>query len=60
VRLTTTSDAKHLSAPATAARDTGQVRFEVGSEHLMEIVFDENSQGKTQDLRPHLPLILKY
>jgi hypothetical protein len=52
--------AEHLSAPATAARDTGQVRFKVGNEHLMEIVFDENSQGKTQDLRPHLPLILRY
>ncbi len=52
--------AEHLSAPATAARDTGQVSFKAGSEHLMEIVFDENRQGKTQDLRPHLPLILAY
>lgn len=52
--------AAQLSSCSAAARDSGQVRFEAGSEHLMEIVFNENRQGKTQDLRPNLPLILKY
>lgn len=52
--------AAQLSTCAAAARDSGQVRIEAGSVHLMKIVFDENRQGKLQDLRPHLPLILKY
>lgn len=29
-----------------------------GSEHLMELFFDNNIQGKTIDLRPELPLIV--
>lgn len=29
-----------------------------GKEHLMELVFDDNVQGKSFDLRPNLPLII--
>lgn len=31
-----------------------------GSEHLMELYFDNNIQGKTFDLRPELPLIIYF
>jgi hypothetical protein len=52
--------AEHLSEAATAARGTGQVRFVAGSEHLMEVIFDDHRQGGTHDLRPHLPLLVRY
>ncbi len=32
--------------------------IETGKEHLMELYFDNQSQGKTFDLRPDLPLIV--
>jgi hypothetical protein len=52
--------AAQLSRSATAAHDTGQVRFIEGTGHLLDIVFDDNRQGGMQDLRPHLPLIVRY
>ena len=34
--------------------------FAAGSEHLMEVSFDDQRQGKTADFRPALPLILRW
>ena len=36
----------------------GTLTVKNGSEHLMELFFDNNVQGKTIDLRPELPLIV--
>ena len=35
------------------------VSIKNGIEHLMELTFDNNVQGKIFDLRPELPLIVK-
>jgi len=36
------------------------ITIKQGPEHLMEISFDDNRRGEQTDLRPDLPLILKY
>jgi hypothetical protein len=51
---------------ATVARTSrmldslGIARFEMGDEWLLELSFDDRSQGVTRDLRPTLPLIVRY
>lgn len=40
--------------------DTGLVRLRFGTEHLVEIGFDQERQGRRTDLRPALPLVLSW
>lgn len=39
---------------------SGATSFATGNEHLAIFTFDEGTQNKTADLRPTLPMILKY
>ena len=38
----------------------GIVHFERGPEWLLALTLDNGRQGKTSDLRPDLPLVVKY
>ena len=42
-----------------AINEIENVSIKNGAEHLMELTFDNNVQGKIFDLRPELPLIIK-
>jgi len=42
-----------------AVNEIENVSVKNGAEHLMELTFDNNVQGKIFDLRPELPLIIK-
>jgi hypothetical protein len=46
------------SVEMQAAVQTGALIYREGPEHLMEIGFDEERQGRREDLRPALPLVL--
>ena len=48
-----------LSPLAEALNQAGIVTIECGAEPLMMLTFDNNAQGKTVDVRPILPLVLK-
>lgn len=48
------------SAARDAARQAGGVAFGPGESHLLEIGFDGEGQGRTIDLRPQLPLLLRW
>ncbi len=50
---------KPLSHAAHTLRRSAHVRFKRGSEPLLRLTFDDARQGKTADLRPDLPLIIK-
>jgi hypothetical protein len=41
-------------------RDAGVLRVEAGPRPLLELTFDGGSRGATKDLRPELPLVLRY
>lgn len=41
-----------------ALNDIKNITVKNGSEHLMELYFDNNIQGKSFDLRPELPLVI--
>jgi len=41
-------------------RDAGVLSYTPGKEWLVELTFDTGSQGKTKDLRPTLPLLIRY
>jgi hypothetical protein len=48
-------------APTSRMLDSlGIARFETGAEWVLELSFDDRSQGVTRDLRPTLPLIVRY
>lgn len=48
-------------SPAAAALEAaGLVRFHVGEDHLMELTFDHAALGVSLDLRPTLPLTLRW
>jgi hypothetical protein len=51
------------SPPSAAARyvqDAGLVRLVEAERHLMTLTFDEASAGGLADLRPDLPLVLRW
>jgi hypothetical protein len=41
-------------------RDQGALDSYLSSEHVLELTFDDNRQGKTYDARPDIPLIFHY
>lgn len=49
-----------LSEELLAASEADGLSVECGSEHLMELTFDQNTCGLSKDLRPGLPLILHW
>jgi hypothetical protein len=51
------------SAPCAAARaiqDAGLVTFIDAAHHVMNVTFDEARAGESADLRPELPLVLRW
>jgi hypothetical protein len=49
-----------LSAPLRAVERLGIARFIPGDEPLIEISLDHAPRGRTADLRPELPLVLRW
>ena len=58
--VTVTIASKSLSPIAQRVRENGIVTFEFGPEPLATLTFDNGAQGRSIDVRPALPLILKY
>lgn len=48
------------SLAARAVEAAGLVAFHRSNEHLMELTFDLGDRGATADLRPDLPLVLRW
>jgi len=48
------------SATMRVLEQAGLVTFESGPEYLLELTFDDGQRGKALDVRPTLPLILRY
>jgi hypothetical protein len=36
------------------------VKFDIGSQWLLDVTLDDGAQGVTKDLRPDLPMVLHY
>jgi len=47
-------------ATAQSARATGLVQFVEAADHVMTVTFDEARVGESADLRPDLPLVLRW
>jgi hypothetical protein len=56
----TAPDADGLPPSAAYVNDSGAVRLAVGDEWLLELVLDEEAQGASADLRPVIPLLIRY
>lgn len=54
----------HCRLPSTASLSQAAlasgIHFSGGGEHLLEISFDNETRGLTRDLRPILPVIIRY
>ena len=48
------------SAASRAAVEDGVLRVHEGTKHFVEIEFDGNRRGQTEDFRPNLPLIFRF
>ena len=48
------------SAAARAVEETGAVAFAPAAEHLMTLTFDAGARAVAADLRPDLPLVLRW
>jgi glyoxalase-like protein len=53
-------DADGLPPAAGYLADLGVASFELGAEWLLEVTLDEGRQRVTRDLRPELPVVLRY
>lgn len=58
--VVTVPGARAWSAAAQAAIATGRLALREGEAHLLEIGFDGETCGRVHDLRPALPLVLRY
>lgn len=56
----TLSNARAISNPLAVVENLGIVNFVHGEAPLGEVIFDNGKQGKVQDFRPTLPLILHW
>jgi len=55
------SPGAYQPAPAvTYLEKLGVVSVQPGKEWLLELTFDDGKQGKSKDLRPDLPLVIRY
>lgn len=48
------------SSAGRAIVDAGLITVQEGPEHLLELVFDGHTQGRTEDFRPHLPILFHW
>ena len=49
-----------LSAAAQFVRDAGLVQIVVAGRHRMTVTFDDGRAGRSADLHPDLPLVLRW
>ena len=56
----TAPSASGLPPSTSFVVDSGAVRLEVGDAWRMELTLDEHEQDETCDLRPVLPLVIRY
>ena len=56
----TLPSARSLSAATRATEATGVVAFSEGDAYLMTLIFGSTSPRETADLRPELPLVLRF
>ena len=56
--IITSTDLNLKTATILAVNGIPNLTVKNGTEHLMELYFDDNKQGKSFDLRPELPLII--
>ena len=49
-----------FSEPLRALERLGIASFQPGPEHLLELTFDRGAQGRSVDLRPELPVVLRW
>lgn len=54
----TSKDLELNTEAITAINELENININVGEEHLLELYFDNNLQGKSHDLRPEIPLII--
>jgi hypothetical protein len=52
--------ADRLPPSASWIASQGLMKFDVGSEWLLDVTLDDGKQGITKDFQPDLPLILRY
>lgn len=50
----------NFSEPPRALERLGIAAFQPGPEHLLELTFDQAAQGRSADLRPELPVVLRW
>jgi hypothetical protein len=53
-------DAADFPPAATYLATAGVTSFEVGTAWLLDVTLDAGRQGVIRDLRPDLPLIIRY
>jgi hypothetical protein len=53
-------DAAAIDGSTFEAALASGIHFTAGDEHLLEISFDDEALGMSKDLRPSLPIILRY
>ena len=58
VGITTTS--KPLSDVLSVANTTDRLLIETGTQHLMDITFDNHRSGNSKDFRPAIPLVIHW
>ena len=52
--------ADRLPPAASYVAGYGLVKFDIGSQWLLDVTLDNGAQGVTKDLRPDLPMVLHY
>jgi hypothetical protein len=55
-----TPAARPLSAAARWAESSGILSFERSNDHVLHLTFDQGTSGQDADLRPELPLALRW
>jgi hypothetical protein len=56
----TVRGATGFSAPLQTLERLGIASFQSGDEHLLELTFDAGRKGQSADLRPDLPVVLRW
>ena len=46
--------------PLRAVQERGIATFSQGAGHLLDVTFDDGTQGQMADLRPELPVVLRW
>jgi hypothetical protein len=48
------------SAVLEQAAGSAKISLTLNSDHLLEVVFNQEREGKLRDLRPELPLVIRW